>query len=365
MVVQTDLLIESYFSPVNFLWNYLTPLLQVPGSYTFSKSRIETVPPIYFPDVDKILNSYSEYYRQRLFTASFVKRSKLLFWFAPFISPTPDILNRIVSDYYAVTGLPCPIDDSPVRKTIIYYLESAYKLNQLESELDSTDRTYLSKLEVVSYRSNNGQITKLSQESAKQFLNIAKAGIVDDVNSYVNKPIFVSAKKDDEKNQISTYYTIDSGIVLEADAIAVLDKIGPLYFKETGQRFNVNSGTRDAYRQADAMYNVYINGDVELKHYKNRTVVKELFEIIKKGESKTTTVQKMGELLKGYADKGTLMSAHQRAGAIDISVYGDAAAKIPAMTRKQEGVMMRVAQEVTGKKALRENSPPHIHITFK
>ena len=44
-----------------------------------------------------------------------------------------------------------------------------------------------------------------------------------------------------DENEENPYYTIDKGIVLETDAIAVLDKIAPLYFKGVGKKFNVNS----------------------------------------------------------------------------------------------------------------------------
>ena len=171
--------------------------------------------------------------------------------------------------------------------------------------------------------------------------------------------------KDPKETDGNPYYTIDAGIVLEADAIAVLDKIGPLYFAKVGKKFNVNSGTRDSYRQADAMYNVYMNGGTTLSLYKNRTAANELIAIIKKGESKTVTIQKMTDLIQKYFEKGIVMSGHQRAGAIDIAVYEDKPTGVAAMSSSDEKIMMDIAFKVTGYKALRETSPPHIHIKFK
>lgn len=161
----------------------------------------------------------------------------------------------------------------------------------------------------------------------------------------------------------SPYYTIDAGIVLEAEAIAVLDKIGPLYYAEVGEKFNVNSGTRNSYRQADAMYNVYMNGDKTLKLY-NRQRANELIAIIKKGESKAITVQKMADLIQSYFEKGILMSDHQKAGAIDIDINGEVGG-IKIMTSAQQKIMMNIATKVTGFSALLEKHPPHIHIKFK
>lgn len=169
-----------------------------------------------------------------------------------------------------------------------------------------------------------------------------------------------SSPKDDE----NPYYTIDAGIVLEADAIAVLTKIAPLYFAKVGKKFNVNSGTRDSYRQAVAMYDVYMEGDVTLSLY-NRQRANELIAIIKKRESKTVTIQKMTELIQKYFDKGILMSSHQKAGAIDIAVVGDKNTGVAIMETSEQKLMMQIATKVTGFAALRENNPPHIHVKFK
>jgi hypothetical protein len=165
-----------------------------------------------------------------------------------------------------------------------------------------------------------------------------------------------------DESEENPYYTIDAGIVLEADAIAILDKIAPLYFAKVGEKFNVNSGTRNSYRQAEAMYIVYMNGDRTL-HLYNRQRANELIAIIKKGESKAATIKKMTDLIQQYADKGIFMSDHQKAGAIDISIRGDLG--VPPMTNPQQKIMMEIATKVTGYKALLENSPPHIHLKFK
>ncbi len=162
----------------------------------------------------------------------------------------------------------------------------------------------------------------------------------------------------------SPYYTIDANIVLEADAIAVLDKIGPLYFAKTKEKFNVNSGIRSAYRQAAAMYIVYMSGDKILSQY-SRWKANEMLAIIKKGESKTVTVQKMAEVIQKYFEKGTLFSDHQQAGAIDIAIVGDIATRILPMSGPNQKIMMEIAKEVTGFSALRETKPLHIHIKFK
>lgn len=165
----------------------------------------------------------------------------------------------------------------------------------------------------------------------------------------------------------SPYYTIDASIILEADAIVILDKIAPLYFAKTGKKFNVNSGTRNSYRQADAMYDVYMNGDKTLHLYRNKIVINELLEIIKSGqksgESRTAIVKKMTDLIQKYFEKNILLSGHQKAGAIDIDINGDVG--IAVMSDVDIKIMMEIAFKVTGFKALLEKSPPHLHIKFK
>lgn len=163
----------------------------------------------------------------------------------------------------------------------------------------------------------------------------------------------------------SSYYTIDEGIILEEEAIAILDKIGPEYFKRTGKKFNVNSGTRGSDRQAAAMYEVHMSGDKTFSLYKNRKVVEELIAIIKAGGTKESIVKKMTDLIQKYYEQGILMSPHQKAGAIDISIYGDAKAGIPPMSSLEIKIMMEIATKVTGYEALYELKPKHIHARFK
>lgn len=167
----------------------------------------------------------------------------------------------------------------------------------------------------------------------------------------------------DEKEE-NPYYTINAGIVIEAEAIAVLDKIAQLYFEKVKEKFNVNSGTRNSYRQALAMYNVYMNGDRTLSLY-NRQRAGELIAIIKKGESKEITVKKMTDLIEKWFNHNILMSDHQRAGAIDIAIVGDIPTGVPRMTGQQQKIMIEIATKVTGFAALLENHPPHIHVKFK
>lgn len=174
-----------------------------------------------------------------------------------------------------------------------------------------------------------------------------------------------SSPKDDG----NPYYTIDAGIVLEADALAVLDKIGPLYFAKVGEKFNVNSGTRNARSQANAMLGVIEAGGTNLPKYPNRQAVNEILDAYRKakaaGKSRDGIVQAMAQAIQNQIDsRGYYISPHLIAGAIDISVKGDTG--VPAMLKAEQKIMIEIAKSVITKgDAFYENEPPHIHIQFK
>lgn len=175
-----------------------------------------------------------------------------------------------------------------------------------------------------------------------------------------------SNPQDDGENP---YYTIDAGIVLEADALAIIDKIAPLYFAKVGKKFNVNSGTRDARRQANAMLGVIEAGGTNLPKYPNRQAVGEILDAYRKakaaGSSRDGIVQAMAQVIQNQIDtRGYYISPHLRAGAIDISVKGDTG--VPAMLKAEQEIMIKIAKSViTQGDAFYENEPPHIHIQFK
>lgn len=178
----------------------------------------------------------------------------------------------------------------------------------------------------------------------------------------------IAAAKPPEKKKplAGTYYTIDSGIVLNPTAIGYLDKIGAEYFEKTGKKFNVNSGTRTPLRQADAMYTVIQSGDTTLSLY-NRATVTPILNAYKTakaaGQSRQQIVQAMADVIQDQVNRKIYISNHLKAGGIDISVVGDAG--VPAMSEPEKKIMIAIAKKVTGGNAFEERRPPHIHIQYQ
>lgn len=161
------------------------------------------------------------------------------------------------------------------------------------------------------------------------------------------------------------YYTIDAGIVLSDEAIKFLDKIGVEYYKRTGKRFNVNSGTRTPYRQANAMLGVIEAGDKTLSKYGNRQAINEILNAYRTGKSRDEKVQAMADVIQSQVNRNIFISNHLKAGGIDIATVGDTATGVPRMSAAEEKIMIEIAKKVTGGQAFKEMFPEHIHIQYK
>lgn len=176
-----------------------------------------------------------------------------------------------------------------------------------------------------------------------------------------------TAKPEPEKNKDkeNPFYTVDVGIVLADEAIRFLDAIGIKYFKRVGKKFNVNSGTRTPYRQANAMLGVIEAGDKTLSKYGNRQAINEILKAYRAGISRNDKIQKMADVIQSQVNRNIFISNHLRAGGIDIATVGDAATGVPRMSAAEEKIMIEIAREVTGGQAFKEMFPPHIHIQYK
>jgi hypothetical protein len=182
------------------------------------------------------------------------------------------------------------------------------------------------------------------------------------------EPPPINDKQNNPKSNGNSYYTIDAGIIVEAEAIAILNKIAPEYYKRTGKQFNVNSGTRDAYRQADAMYVKYPR-DKSFSEYPNRKLVNEILEAIKKAQATRNStagiVQSMTAVIQTQINRREYISKHLIAGCIDIATTADTKTNVPAMSLLEQKIMIEIAIKMTGGTAKKEENPPHIHIQFK
>ena len=268
--------------------------------------------------------------------------------------------------YRIIYGLPIiRLVDETDSKTLSYYLDSPSNLTLLEASLISK-KPFIEKLCQVEYIRQNQKL-KITPAEAERFIQLANEKIDKELKTFFSEVNLAGLQK--KPSGENPYYTIDAGIILEAEAIAILDKIGPLYFKRVGKKFNVNSGTRGARRQADAMLGVIEAGGTNLPKYTNREAANEVLDAYKKakavGKSRDGIVQAMAQAIQNQIDsRGYYISKHMRAGAIDISVRGDVG--VPAMLDAEQKIMIEIAKNViTQGNAFYESEPPHIHIQFK
>lgn len=145
-----------------------------------------------------------------------------------------------------------------------------------------------------------------------------------------------------------------------------MDKIGPKYFEKTGKKFYVNSGTRDAFRQADAMY-VKANGGDRFADYKNKKAAAEVLTAYRsakaEGKSRQEITRAMADVIQRQINNKTYISSHLRAGGIDIAIIEKPG--IAALSASEKRIMIEIAKEVSGGQAFEEKVPPHIHIQYK
>lgn len=308
---------------------------------------------IYLPKVDEILGEYGKTYISARFTSDFINLTSYRAFALSFAIEALKLLNNGTIE-----------NEDETRKTVNYYLGNSAHILELNNFTNNNKKTYLEKLEQIRFTYQNQQIA-LSQASAEDFINQANAIIDENLkNDFARtKPQLDQIKIEDTKTNESPYYTIDPNIIISPEAKNILDLIGAEYFKQTGKRFNVNSGTRDPYRQAEAMYVKY-PGDKTFSEYRNRPAINEILEAIRKaqkaGQSRAQIVKAMGDVIKSQVERGIYISSHLKAGAIDISVF--ATAETPEPDKK---LIISIAKKVTGGQAFEETNPPHIHIQYK
>ena len=360
-------------SNIFFSKNGFFPLLPLPKGFwdgSFEKSRLTFSPVIYIPQADPITSEYGRNYMLTRFTIEFFKFVDSKFF--PFgFAQAGEKFGYAANVYRIFYGLPTisilviqqVADD--IRQTLSYYLDAPFNLDWLAITLVDK-KPYLEKLSQIEYTRNNQKL-KITAAQAESFIQNVNRKIDEHLTKFFSEANLTELqKKLNEGTAGSSYYTIDTGIVLAAEAIGFLNSIGEEYFKKTGKMFNVNSGTRTPERQADAMYIVIQSGDTTLSLY-NAARVKPILDAYKAakaaGKSRAEIVQAMTDVIQDQVNKGIYISNHLKAGAIDIDINGEGA--IPAMSSAEKKTMIAIAKKVTGGQAFEEKRPPHIHIQYQ
>ncbi len=152
-------------------------------------------------------------------------------------------------------------------------------------------------------------------------------------------------------------YRTRPGVNLSDDAKTKLNLIGQEYSRRSGGKaFEVTSGTRTAYSQADAMYTKITLRD-SFSEYKNKKAVDEVLNAYKQAKSENKSPQQikqaMAQAVENQVKQGIYISRHLRGGAIDVS-----------MNNLNEQAFKESVEAVTGQEPLYEGKPRHYHFQF-
>jgi hypothetical protein len=158
------------------------------------------------------------------------------------------------------------------------------------------------------------------------------------------------------------HYTVLSGVTLSTPVATRLVQIDDDFARRSGgTHLTIVSGTRDAARQARAMYQVLHHGGNLLKLYEDRESALEIKQAhdraLSSGKSPAEAIAAIQAVLQDQIAHGIYISAHLRAGAVDVRSI--------SMTAAERRAFRAVAQETPGLKMLEEQHPPHFHLQLE
>lgn len=153
-------------------------------------------------------------------------------------------------------------------------------------------------------------------------------------------------------------YIVLPGVTLSPSVASRLLQLDEAFFRRTGRHLTVVSGTRDPARQARAMIRVIELGGNLSRLYGDREAAREIqqsYERARAARKKPEEVVAAVEgTIQGQIQRGTYISAHLRASAVDI--------RNTTMTEAERRAFRAVVREVGGVSLLEEHRPPHFHL---
>lgn len=154
------------------------------------------------------------------------------------------------------------------------------------------------------------------------------------------------------------HYSILPGVSLSHPVASRLTQIDDAFHRRSSKHILVVSGTRDPARQARAMIRVIELGGSLIKLYEDREAASEIQRAYdraraskKKHEEVVSAVQ---STLQAQIQRGVYISAHLRAGAVDV--------RNTIMTEADKKAFRAAVREVGGVSLLEEHRPPHFHL---
>ncbi|MGK4008779.1 hypothetical protein WMF31_39605 [Sorangium sp. So ce1036] len=152
-------------------------------------------------------------------------------------------------------------------------------------------------------------------------------------------------------------YKVLPGVTLPAKIAAKLEKIDRGYARRTrGEHLVITSGTRDANRQARAMFTKLKLGEDLLQLYRNKAAAREITRAYQANARKPPeqVVEAMEAVIRDQIDRGIYISAHLRKGAVDV--------RNRTMSSREKRAFLESAAEVGGVRVIAEATPPHYHL---
>ncbi|WP_437967249.1 hypothetical protein WMF04_48175 [Sorangium sp. So ce260] len=151
-------------------------------------------------------------------------------------------------------------------------------------------------------------------------------------------------------------YEVLPGVTLPAKIAAKLEQIDREYARRTREHLVITSGTRDANRQARAMFTKLRLGEDLLKLYRHKAAVQEIKKAYKasSGKPPEQVVAAMEAVIQDQIDRGIYVSAHLRRGAVDV--------RNRTMSPKEKRAFLESTAEAGGVLVIEETTPAHYHL---
>ena len=156
-----------------------------------------------------------------------------------------------------------------------------------------------------------------------------------------------------------TRYEVLPGVQLSSHVAARLARLDDEFARRTrGRHLIIVSGTRDSMRQARAMFDVMRHGGNLLKLYEDRDSALEVKQAhdraVAARRPTSEVIAAMQGALRAQIERGVYLSAHLRAGAVDV--------RSTTMSAADRKMFKAIVQDADDIRLLEEQHPPHFHL---
>jgi len=158
-----------------------------------------------------------------------------------------------------------------------------------------------------------------------------------------------------------TSYSMLPDVEISKQVERKIAKVATVYHRRTGKPLVITSGTRGPAEQARAMYRLLTLGTDIVALYKNKSAAQEIRTLYLRGKSRrepeATIVRAMSAAIRRQITRGVYISAHLRAGAVDV--------RNRDMTVTERRAFKSCVAHAGGISLLEEHKPPHFHLQIK